>query len=299
MVELSVITINYNSVNHTLEMLASLSRSFKGCSYECIVLDNGSVVDESVIIKSNYPEYEIIRSDKNLGFAAGNNLCLERATGSYLFFVNNDTLLLDSSVKDIISHMEREKKIGAVSPKIVFYKPENTLQFAGFTPLSRITLRNRAIGFLEIDRGQYRDPQPTHFLHGAAMIVRRDVITAVGGMPEDYFLYYEEMDWSESIKRAGYELWYLPFMKIIHKESSTVGAHSPLKKYYITRNRLLFAKRNRTKAEFLMFALYFTLFSVTKDITVELFKGRISNTASIVEGCIDFFKQKFGEKSHI
>lgn len=296
MVELSVITINYNSVNHTLEMLASLKRSFEGCSYECIVLDNGSAVDESVIIRSNYPEYEIIRSDKNLGFAAGNNLCLERATGSYLFFVNNDTLLLDSSVKDIISHMQREKKIGAVSPKILFYKPENTLQFAGFTPLSRITLRNRAIGFLEIDRDQYRDPQPTHFLHGAAMIVRRDVITAVGGMPEDYFLYYEEMDWSESIKRAGYELWYLPFMKIIHKESSTVGAGSPLKKYYITRNRLLFAKRNRSKAEFLLFVLYFTLFSVTKDITLELLKGRIGNSASIVEGCIDFFKQKFGEK---
>ncbi|MDD3272783.1 MAG: glycosyltransferase family 2 protein [Bacteroidales bacterium] len=296
MVSLSVITINFNGVNHTLEMLKSLRHNITGYSFECIVLDNGSANDESVLLKREFPEFDIFRSDINLGFAGGNNLCIARAKGKYLLFINNDTIFQDNSIVDLISFMDHHSNIGACSPKILFNDPPDTIQFAGFTDISRFTLRNSAKGFMEKDNGQYDIPEKTFFLHGAAMIFRRDVIDIVGPMPEEYFLYYEEMDWSESVKRAGFELWYIPISKVIHKESSSIGAESPQKKYYITRNRLLFAKRNRKRGAFIIFFIYFLLIACTKDIIIAILKGRINIVFSIICGCVDFINSKYGKR---
>jgi GT2 family glycosyltransferase len=103
------------------------------------------------------------------------------------------------------------------------------IQFAGYTPLSSITIRNRAIGCGEEDKGQYDTPHPTPYAHGAAMMVKREAIEKVGLMPECYFLYYEELDWSMMMTRAGYDIWYEPACTIFHKESQSTGQNSPLR----------------------------------------------------------------------
>ena len=131
-----------------------------------------------------------------------------------------------------------------VCPKIRFAWDDNPIQFAGYTPLSRYTMRNRSIGFGETDKGQYDTAHPTPYAHGAAMLVKREALEQVGLMPECYFLYYEELDWSMMFIRAGYAIWYEPACTIYHKESQATGQNSPLKTYYLTRNRLLFVKRN-------------------------------------------------------
>ena len=76
------------------------------------------------------------------------------------------------------------------------------------------------------------------------MLIKREAINKVGLMPECFFLYYEELDWSMMFTRAGYEIWYDPACTVYHKESQTTGQNSPLRTYYITRNRLLLVKRN-------------------------------------------------------
>ena len=76
------------------------------------------------------------------------------------------------------------------------------------------------------------------------MMVKREVVEKAGLMPECYFLYYEELDWSMMIRRTGYDIWYEPACTIYHKESQSTGQNSPLRTYYITRNRLLFVQRN-------------------------------------------------------
>ena len=116
-----------------------------------------------------------------------------------------------------------------VCPKIRFAWDNNPIQFAGYTPLSRITMRNRSIGFGEEDHGQYDAAHPTPYAHGAAMMVKREAIEKAGLMPECYFLYYEELDWSMMMRRAGYEIWYEPSTTIYHKESQTTGQQSPLR----------------------------------------------------------------------
>ena len=100
------------------------------------------------------------------------------------------------------------------------------------------------LGFDCPDDGSYDTPHPTPYLHGAAMIIKREVIEKIGMMPEIFFLYYEELDWSTSMTRAGYELWYEPRCTVFHKESQSTGQLSKLRTYFLTRNRLLYARRN-------------------------------------------------------
>ena len=140
--------------------------------------------------------------------------------------------------------MESSSNIAIVCPKIRFAWGNNPIQFAGYTPLSKITVRNCAIGFGEEDHGQYDTAHPTPYAHGAAMLIRRNAIEKVGLMPECFFLYYEELDWSMMFTRAGYQIWYEPQCTIYHKESQATGQNSPLRTYYLTRNRLLLVRRN-------------------------------------------------------
>lgn len=250
--ELSVITINYNGLKDTCELIESLPADDK--SLEVIVVDNASTADEASVIEQRFPQVTVVRSDRNLGFAGGNNLGIKAAHGKYLFFINNDTLLYNRGEKGevrgenilqpLIDRLESAPKIGIVCPKIRFTWDNNPIQYAGYTPLSAITVRNRSIGFGEADCGQYDMPHPTPYAHGAAMMVRREAIDKAGMMPECFFLYYEELDWSMMIRRAGYDIWYEPATTVYHKESQTTGQNSPLRTYFITRNRLLLVSRN-------------------------------------------------------
>ena len=122
------------------------------------------------------------------------------------------------------------------------------------------TGRNKCIGQFEKDHGQYdRNTGPTAYVHGAAMMVRKEVIDKAGPMPENFFLYYEEMDWCEKIRRSGYQVWFEPKALIYHKESVSVGKESPLKEYFMTRNRILFIRRNAPAFSRILFFLHFFL----------------------------------------
>ena len=118
-------------------------------SIEVIVVDNASTQDEATIIEQRYPQITVIRSKENLGFAGGNNLGIQASHGKYLFFINNDTLLSPqtSDISHLINRLESSPKIGAVSPKIRFAWGNNPIQYASYTPLSRITILTRAWDF--------------------------------------------------------------------------------------------------------------------------------------------------------
>ena len=183
---LSIITINYNGLKDTCELIDTLPLNDE--TIEVIVVDNASTQDEATELEKRYPLIIVIRSDKNLGFAGGNNLGIKAAHGKYLFFINNDTILSQpSALSLLITRLESSAQIGMVCPKIRFTWDKQPIQYAGYTPLSKITLRNKSIGFGEKDNGQYDTPHPTPYAHGAAMMVKREIIEKVGMMPECYF----------------------------------------------------------------------------------------------------------------
>ena len=289
-VRLSIITINYNGLKDTCELIDTLP--LKDKSIEVIVVDNASNQDEATIIEERYPQVKVIRSKENLGFAGGNNLGIKAAQGKYLFFLNNDTLLKPqtSGLKPLISRLEASPKIGMVCPKIKFSWDSQLIQFAGYTPLSPVTMRNKAIGCGEADHGQYDTAHSTPYAHGAAMMVKSEVIEKAGQMPECYFLYYEELDWSMMIRRAGYEIWYEPNCTIFHKESQTTGQNSPLRTYYITRNRFLFTRRNQQGMTKHISYLYLISLVATRDVLRYAFQRRMDLARATIRGVVGFIK---------
>ena len=197
MIDISIITINYNGQNDTCALIETIPQK----DYlEVIVVDNASKNQEADTIATRYPHVKVIKSEKNLGFAGGNNLGIKAAQGKYLFFINNDTIFKEFNIQALIDRLESSPAIGVVCPKIRFAWGSNPIQFTGYTPLSKITVRNQSIGFGEEDRGQYNTPHPTPYAHGAAMLIKREAIEKTGLMPECFFLYYEEL---YTIKRVS------------------------------------------------------------------------------------------------
>ena len=286
--KLSIITVNYNGFHDTCELIDSIPLNEE---MEVIVVDNASKQNEAQLLQQKYPQIKTIRSEANLGFAGGNNLGIKAAKGKYLFFVNNDTLFKsDTHFDALIDRLESNENIGMVCPKIRFSWDQCPIQFAGYTPLSPITLRNHSIGFGEEEKGQYNTPHPTPYAHGAAMMTKREVIDKAGLMPECFFLYYEELDWSMMITRAGYEIWYEPNCTIYHKESQTTGQQSPLKTYYITRNRLLFVKRNVSNMMKYLSYAYIIGIVTLKDILKYSFSRRFDLVKATINGITSFLK---------
>lgn len=293
--DISIVIVNFNGVDDTTELLNSLKDYCSDISHEVIVVDNGSSSDEAELLRSRFGNHNIIRSDINLGFAGGNNAGIKQSKGRYIFLLNNDTVIEDNSLKNLIEFMDSNPIAGAVSPKILFYDSKDVIQYAGFTELSDITLRNRGVGFGEKDSGQYSKPVQTAFTHGAAMIVRRDLYNEVGLMPECYFLYYEEYDWCEQFKRAGFKLWYYPGFHVLHKESRSTGKISNSKIYYLTRNRLLFAKRNRTGAVKVLSLLYQIFISSSAAMLRQAMSGNIPGIIAVLSGIKDFLLKREGK----
>lgn len=287
--EISFIVVNYNGISDTRELLVSMRHCLALISYEVIIVDNGSEHNEAALLSKDFPEYTIIRSERNLGFSGGNNLGIKTSLGKYIMLLNNDTLLIDDSISNLVGLLNDNPLIGAVSPKIYFFDPPHTIQYAGFTEFSKISMRNRAIGYSEIDTGQYDIPSRTASAHGAAMMIKRDVIEKVGLMPEIFFLYYEEFDWCSQIMRCGFEIWYQPLALVIHKEGRSVGQKSYIKFYYLTRNRLLFALRNMKGLDKILAILYQLTIATPKGIFCSVFSGKIELAKAYFLGTLDLF----------
>ena len=286
--DLSIITVNYNGLADTCSLLDSIT-PFNN-STEVIVVDNASRNDEARQIAERYPMVKVVKSPTNLGFAGGNNLGIKEASGRFLFFVNNDTVYNPEEVQWLTTRLEHSQHTAIVCPKIRFHWGEKRIQYAGYTPLSRITLRNKGVGYGEIDNGQYDEAHPTPYAHGAAMLVKREAIEQVGMMPECYFLYYEELDWSVMMRNKGYDIWYEPRCTVYHKESQSTGTESPLKAYYLCRNRLLFAKRNISYPTLLATYLYLICIVSLKDILRYSLHRQTDHIKATLKGLLDFIR---------
>lgn len=288
MKEISIITINFNGLSDTCALMETIPFND---NLEVIVVDNASrnQAVETETISHRFPQVKIIKSNKNLGFAGGNNLGIQAAQGKYLFFINNDTFFKDFNIQALIDRLESSPVIGIVCPKIRFAWGNNPIQFTGYTPLSKITVRNQAIGFGEEDHGQYDTPHPTPYAHGAAMLIKREAIDKVGLMPACFFLYYEELDWSMMFTRAGFEIWYDPACTVFHKESQATGKNSPLRTYYIVRNRLLLVKRNwKGITKYLSYAYLLGVVGV-RDILKYALSGKWEFLKATTNGLRDFY----------
>jgi GT2 family glycosyltransferase len=280
----SIITVNFNQTQVTLDFLESIrNQDYK--DLEIIVVDNASKKSPEEEIRSRFPEVIFIRSEKNLGFAGGNNLGIKAAKGDFLFFINNDTIIPENTISRLVYGLRSSSKVGMISPLIYYYDQQDTLQYAGSTEVATLTGRNSSIGYHE--KWRLSDEiKPTAYPHGAAMMIPRAIVVEVGLMPENFFLYYEELDWCTQIKNHGYEAKVDYGSYILHKESVSTGKNSPLKTYFMTRNRILYMRRNVGGIKRLMFLMFFGLVAFPKNILSLFVKGDYQLAKAYMAGAV-------------
>jgi GT2 family glycosyltransferase len=276
---ISIITVNYNSLLMTMSLLKSLDRLSLN-NLEIIVVDNASGQNPEAEITAGYPDVKVIVSEENLGFAGGNNLGIKAATGEYIFFLNNDTEVMEDIITPMVELMNINYEIGVLCPRICDFDSPHHLQYAGFTEINPLSGRNS----LHDNPESKLVPYTTAYPHGAAMMIRKSTIDKVGPMPEDYFLYYEELDWGAQIKRAGYSIVVDPRYVVYHKESASVGRQSPMKAFYHSRNRLLFMRRNFKGLSLMIFMIYFFLIATPKALIIFMIYDQWENGRSFLKG---------------
>ncbi len=277
----TVIAVNYRQPAATCDLLRSL-RQHDYSNLEVIVVENSRTEDANDRYEAAYPGVKVIVSDKNAGYAGGNNLGLKAAAGEYLFIINNDTELLPGTIQSLVDAFS-DPAVGMACPKIKYYDHPEMIQFAGFSEVDMLG-RNKMIGKHEVDHGQHDLPSDLPYGHGAAMMISRSALETVGPMPEDFFLYYEELDWSARFTKKGFRIRYIPDAVVLHKESASVGKGSPMRTYYMTRNRVWFMKRQAPFFSRLVFYLYFYFVAFPKNLFQRVARGQWDQASSILKG---------------
>ena len=288
----SIVTLNWNTTDVTCEFLKSINEHGTYKNLEVIVVDNGSREDPSEKLYSIYPQLKLIKNPVNLGFTGGNNVGIKEATGDYLFIVNNDTEFTPGLIEGLLEIFEKHPDAGMVSPKFHYFFHKGTIEYAGYHSVNIFTGRNGMVGCKEEDKGQYNEVKVTNYAHGGGMMISRKVLDKVGPLHDKFFIYYEELDWSEQVKKAGYKIYYQPKSLIYHKESMSTGKASPFKTFYHTKNRILFMRRNVNLPSFLVFVSYFVLFTIPKNTATFLAKGQKDHLKSFWKGIMWHFNQR-------
>ncbi len=283
--KVSIIILTTNALAMTKEQLEDIKKvEVKGIDCECLVVDNASGDGTEEALR-NYKlpnmDYKFIQSGANLGFAGGNNVGIKDALRrgfDYIILMNNDLILPTDIVTKMVNFMEENPDVGVMSPKMYFakgyefhkdrYKESEkgkVIWYAGGV-IDRNNVYSVHRGVDEVDHGQYDKTIDTDFANGATVIIRRSVFKKVGLLDASYFLYWEDADFSERVKRFGFRVVYYPGTYMWHKVSaSTGGSGSPTNDYFLIRNRYFFAMkylRLRTK------------FAVFRDTVRVIFTGR-------------------------
>ena len=278
----SIITINYNCPSVTDAMLHSLSL-LNYPNWEVIVVDNASPQYSSAYLKKLYPFIKHISSPINVGFAGGNNIGLQFAKGDYVLFLNNDTEVTEDLVTELVMHLQKNPACAIACPKIKYHSMPSVIQYAGAMGLHPLTSRSYDIGRLQKDFGQYNDCRKTDLPNGASMMLPMRLINKIGVMSELFFLYYEELDWAAPFKLAGFEIHYVGTAEVFNKESVSTGIGSPLKTFYLFRNRLLYIRRNYRGIRRLIAVVFFLIISTPLHIIQHAVKKQWAHSKSIIQ----------------
>ncbi len=256
--KIAIIVLNYNTTKETIDCLFSLNKMNKeGFKSKIFVVDNGSKEVFQLSNKFSREDFELIRSEANLGFCGGNNLgvhySIKNYNPDYFLFLNSDTLVDPNFLIVLHQNILLERKIGIVVPKIYFasgceyhrssYNKKDlgkVIWYAGGI-IDWENFNTFHFGVDEIDRNQFDKLKFTEFATGCCFLIKRELVENFGCFNERYFLYYEDVELSQRLINKGYKIVFCPQSFIYHVNgASSEGFGGKLQVYYQTRNSLLF-----------------------------------------------------------
>ncbi len=240
------VVLAHNGAQDTIVCLRSL-RETTWPSLRTFVIDNASSDDTAALVRTHFPEVTLLRSDRNLGYAGGNNLGIERALAEgcdYLLVLNNDTLIEPSAVHALVASAQEQPTVGAVAPLITYLEHPEVIWYAGADYDARRGYPGRMRHYRASVSGVTLSSGPTDRFSGAAVLLPGSVIKQVGGFSESLGFLYEDVDLSLRIRARGFCVWFAPEAVVRHRVAMTQqGEHSSMSFYYGVRNQLEVAER--------------------------------------------------------
>ena len=240
----SIVLVNYNGMKDTVDCINSLLNIRYG-NYVIIVVDNGSTDKEDLpsdYLSNNKIVY--LKNEDNLGFAGGNNIgcryAIEELHVDYLLLLNNDTIVDCSFLNHMMSCIEKYGSETVVTGKILYESDHTKLWYAG----GRIDYsRGLAVHFTDEKWSSKKRYPKVSFASGCLLLLSSKAFSEIEGIPEEYFLYYEDADLCSILREKGYVIRYCSDAVIYHKVNASTGTKSNLSIYYGSRNRLYFIKK--------------------------------------------------------
>lgn len=234
-IDLSIIILNYNTRELLKSCLHSIEQSEKnGLVIEVVVVDNASTDGSREMVEKDFDWVRLIKSSSNLGFAKGNNLGLPEAGGRYLLFLNSDTVVPTKIFPELISFLDGNKDIGALTVRLVLRSGQMDPDcHRGFpTPWASLTYFVGLENFFPKSRllGQYHqfylDLEKIHEIDsacGAFLLVRREAVKEINGFDESYFFYGEDIDFCYRLGNKGWKILYYPRIEVLHYKGASSG----------------------------------------------------------------------------
>ncbi len=258
--ELSVIYVNWNSLDYLRESIVSVYEHTRGLTFEIVVVDNASTEPGIETLAHEFPAVILVKSDRNLGFAGANNLGFEHSRGNFVLLLNPDTKLIGPSINVMMDHIRSLPDAGIVGCKLL--NTDGSVQLSSIQKFP--TILNQAIDaeYLRLRWPHCRlweiaplfandvKVMKVDVIPGACMLLRRQVFREVGLYSEDYFMYAEDLDLNYKLKRAGFKNYYVGETAIIHHGGGSssrqkISHWATIMKY---RAMLLLFRKNRSRA---------------------------------------------------
>lgn len=227
-IDVSIIIVNYNTRQLLINCLTSIQERTLGINYEIIVVDNNSSDNSLEEVRKRFKSVNIFNSGSNLGFGKANNLGIKIASGRNIFFLNSDTLLINNAVKILSDYLDKNEKIGICGGNLFNNELKEANSFCRIMPgifseinVMSLTKISKLIYGRNSSFNYTSNPLNVAYITGADMMVPKRILDIVGGFDPDFFLYYEETELTNRVKKAGYLVNSLPQAKIIHLEGAS------------------------------------------------------------------------------
>jgi GT2 family glycosyltransferase len=234
--QLTVAVLSYDG-RHLLEtILPSLARQ-RFRDFEVVVVDNGSSDDTVAWLRAQWPDVEVVSLPENVGVTAALNVCAHAGRGALVALLNNDLELDRDCLGELVAALREHPEAGWAGAKLRDYEHRDTLDGAGDVFTWAATGGRRGHG--ERDAGQYDEPRAIFGACGGAAVYRRAALAQVGEFDEDFFAFYEDVDWNLRAQLAGLSCRYVPSAVVYHMGSATIGRGlSDFTRYHLWRNTL-------------------------------------------------------------
>jgi GT2 family glycosyltransferase len=256
--DLSIVIVNWNTRELLLKCLTSVYQAVRSLRFEVWLVDNASGDGSVTAAEERFPEIQVIRNSRNLGFAAANNQALRQIKGRYALLVNTDVVIKEGAVQELFQFMENTAEAGIVCGQLLNLDGTKQNSIANFPSLSLLLTNETLLRILfpkiyPSNFRQYESPIEVESCIGACLMVRKTAMEAVGLLDERFFFFFEETDWARRMHEAGWKVFFVPVAQVFHAQGQSVG-HEALGRLLFYRSRYQYLKKWFPKTYLVMYA---------------------------------------------